>query len=385
MVARGRIWLARQFVEGKLDASATLRLYSDSCLGCRACRAVCPPKIRVDELVFEIKQAILKKLGRNLQDKMVLQACSHPQSFRYLIKMLDLSRRMGGSILLPGKLRDRIGMFPPQPDQTFTDWVRQRGKSDSASGPKVGYFPGCLTDSIFPGIGKAVVEVLNHLGLRVIIPPETTCCGQPHKTAGDFGEAKRLAATTMEFFLGQGVDYIVTSCGSCGHSLKEYAADFREDGLRERAESFAGRCRDIMEFLVDVTGLSFGPAHLPGLRVSYHDSCHLNRALGVAGQPRKLLAGLPGARYVEMVRSDWCCGAAGSYSFKHPGLAQKILAQKTEDARGAMPDIVTAGCPSCIMQLRYGSILFDGGYDVCHPVELLARTFSQGEKQARHQ
>jgi glycolate oxidase iron-sulfur subunit len=78
-----------------------------------------------------------------------------------------------------------------------------------------------------------------------------------------------------------------------------------------------------------------------------------------------------------MPRADWCCGAAGSYAFKHPDIARKILAQKTEDARSIRPDVVTAGCPSCLMQLRYGSTIFDGGYDICHPVELLARTFER--------
>ncbi len=58
MVARGRIWLARQFVEGRMGLSPTLKLYNDSCLGRQACRAVCPSKIKVDELVAEVKQTI---------------------------------------------------------------------------------------------------------------------------------------------------------------------------------------------------------------------------------------------------------------------------------------------------------------------------------------
>jgi glycolate oxidase iron-sulfur subunit len=378
MVARGRIWLARQFVEGKLGLSPTLKLYNDSCLGCQACRAVCPLKIKVDELVAEIRQNIQGTLGLNFEDKMMLKVCSHPQSFRYLIRTLDLSRRMGTTRLLPKEFRQKVRMIPPPPPHTFMDWLKTQKLRNAAGRPKIGYFPGCLTNSIFPGIGMAVLDVLDRQGARVIVPPAVVCCGQPHRVAGDFTECRRLAVTTMEFFLGQDVDFVVTSCGSCCHSLREFASDFRDDPTwRERAELFAGKCRDIMEYLVDVAGVSMGPASLPGITVTYHDSCHLNRRLGITAQPRKLLSDLPGARYVEMPRADWCCGAAGSYAFKHPDIARKILAQKTEDARSIRPDVVTAGCPSCLMQLRYGSTIFDGGYDICHPVELLARTFER--------
>lgn len=170
MVARGRIWLARQFVEGRLSPSATLKLYNDLCLGCQACRAVCPPKIKVDELVAEIKQTMQQGQGRTLEDMMLLQACSHPQSFRYLVKTLDLSRRTGAHTLLPQDLREKIRMFPPAAPRTFMDWLRRRRMRRASGRRKVGYFPGCLTDSIFPGIGMAVMEVLERQGIEVVVP-----------------------------------------------------------------------------------------------------------------------------------------------------------------------------------------------------------------------
>jgi glycolate oxidase iron-sulfur subunit len=338
----------------------------------------CPPGIRIDELVAEAKQAIQDQLGLTFEDRMMLKVCSHPQSFRYLVKMVDMSARMGTTRLLPKQLRQKARMIPQSPPRTFMDLVKLQKTENTAGSLKIGFFPGCLINSIFPRIGMAVLEVLKRQGARVIVPPEVVCCGQPHRAAGELGESKRLAVTTMDFFLGQGVDFVVTACGSCSHSLREYAADFRDDPIwRQRAELFAGKCRDIMEYLVDVSGLSVGPEALSGITVTYHDSCHLNRRLGIAAQPRKLLAALPGARFAEMPRADWCCGAAGSYGFKHPDIARKILAQKTEDARSIRPNVVTAGCPSCLMQLGYGSKIFDGNYDVCHPVELLAATFDR--------
>ena len=376
MVARGRIWLARQFVEGRLGPSATLKLYNDLCLGCRACRAVCPPKIQVDELVAEIKQNIQAERGQTFEDRMMLQVVAHPQSFRYLVKMLDLSRRTGTTRLLPGDLREKIRMFPPAAPSTFLEWLHRRRVPDTQRRGKVGYFPGCLTNSIFPGIGISVLKVLERQGIEVVVPPEVVCCGQPYRASGVVDEGRRFALSTMEFFLASGVDHVLTSCGSCCHSLREYASDFRDDPARaQMAALFSSKCMDVMEFLVDVAGVHAGPLALPEMTVAYHDSCHLNRRLGISSQPRKLLAALPGVHYAEMPRADWCCGAAGSYSFKHPEIARKILSQKTGDALLVRPRIVTAGCPSCLMQLQYGSGLFGGGFETCHPVELLARTY----------
>jgi glycolate oxidase iron-sulfur subunit len=376
MVARGRVWLARQFVEGRLGPSSTLKLYNDMCLGCQACRAACPSGIKVDELVSEVKHSIQGRLGLTLGERMMLKACSHPQSFRYLVGALDLSRRMGTTRLLPKNLRQKIRMLPQPPPRSFMDWIRLRETQDIGGAPRIGYFPGCLINSIFPGIGMAVLKILRLQGAGVVVPPEILCCGQPHRAAGELAETRRLAVSTMNFFLDREVDFIVTSCGSCGSSLREYAADFRDDPVwRGPAERFAEKCRDIMEYLVDVAGLRVGPRALPEMRVSYHDSCHLRRRLEIIAQPRKLLASLPGAGYAEMPRADWCCGAAGSYGFKHPEVAGKILEQKTADARSVRPNVVTAGCPSCLMALKYGSSVFDGNYDVCHPVELLAATF----------
>ena len=378
MVARGRVWLARAFVEGRLGPTPTLKLYNDLCLGCRACRAACPAGIKVDELVAEVKQSIQSRLGLTLEDKMMLKVCSHPQSFRYIVGTLDLSRRAGTAKFLPKKLRRKVGMLPPSPSRTFMDWLKLQKSGYEVGASKIGYFPGCLTNSIFPGVAIAVMEVLKRLGVQVVVPPAVLCCGQPHRAAGELAETRRLAMATMSFFLDRGVDFIVTSCGSCGCSLREYAVDFRDDpAWRGAAERFADKCRDIMEYLVDVAGLNPGPQALPGIKVSYHDSCHLVRRLKIAAQPRELLASLPGARYAEMPRADWCCGAAGTYGFKHPDVALKILEQKTEDARSIRPDVVTAGCPSCLMALGYGSRMFDGNYDVCHPVELLAATFDK--------
>ena len=39
--------------------------------------------------------------------------------------------------------------------------------------------------------------------------------------------------------------------------------------------------------------------------MTYHESCHLKRGLGVSEPPRKLLRGIPGVEFVEIVITSY--------------------------------------------------------------------------------
>ena len=45
-------------------------------------------------------------------------------------------------------------------------------------------FVTCFNDTLFPGTGQAVVELLERLGVEVSFPEEQTCCGQMHVNSG---------------------------------------------------------------------------------------------------------------------------------------------------------------------------------------------------------
>jgi glycolate oxidase iron-sulfur subunit len=88
-----------------------------------------------------------------------------------------------------------------------------------------------------------------------------------------------------------------------------------------------------------------------------------------------LLSAVPGVTFAEMPKANCCCGAAGSYGFKHPDIARKILEQKMENVRSTGAQVITAGCQGCLMQLDYGRREFGLDCSVKHPIELLARTY----------
>src|SRR5271155_5047218 len=179
------------------------------------------------------------------------------------------------------------------------------------SQPRVGLFVTCLVDIIRPSVGFAAVKLLEDAGCKVIVPSQT-CCGQPAYNSGDRADAKALARQTIRAFVD--CDYVVAPSGSCGGMLaKHYPELFADepDASRE-AVAFAGKCRELISFLVDTLGVTRVEARYDGV-ATYHDSCSGLRELGVHDQPRKLLASVEGLKLVDLEDSDICCGFGGTF------------------------------------------------------------------------
>ena len=49
---------------------------------------------------------------------------------------------------------------------------------------RVALFVTCFNDTLFPGVGRSVVTLLERLGCSVEFPLEQTCCGQMHVNSG---------------------------------------------------------------------------------------------------------------------------------------------------------------------------------------------------------
>ncbi|HEX7956017.1 MAG TPA: (Fe-S)-binding protein, partial [Pyrinomonadaceae bacterium] len=123
--------------------------------------------------------------------------------------------------------------------------------------------------------------------------------------------------------------------------------------------------------LVDVLGVEDVGASFNG-RVTYHDSCHLLRELGVAGAPRKLIAAVRGVEFVEMDGADACCGFGGTFAVKYPDVSVAIGNEKVASIERSRAASVVACDSSCLMQTA--GLLGRGGSPVrcMHIAELLA-------------
>jgi L-lactate dehydrogenase complex protein LldE len=218
---------------------------------------------------------------------------------------------------------------------------------------RVSLFATCLVDQAFPRVGAAVVELLERLGVEVTFNPAQTCCGQPAFNTGYRHEARRLARHMLDVFERElaEADYVVAPSGSCTAMVKRFYPElFAADaGLKERAERVGERLYEFSHFLVEVLRVEEMGARFQG-RVTYHDSCHLLRELGVASEPRKLIAAVRGVELVEMDRADACCGFGGTFSVKYPEVSAAIGNEKVDSIERSQADLVVACDSGCLMQ-----------------------------------
>ena len=65
---------------------------------------------------------------------------------------------------------------------------------------RVALFVTCFNDTLFPGTGRAVVELLERLGHEVEFPEAQTCCGQMHGNTGyeELGDGLVLGVAAYE-------------------------------------------------------------------------------------------------------------------------------------------------------------------------------------------
>jgi len=150
------------------------------------------------------------------------------------------------------------------------------------------------------------------------------------------------------------LDAVVSECGSCSTHLKDYGQLLMDDpAYAEKAAGLAKKIQSFSEFLVAI-GTNGALGTLQGT-VTYHDPCHLsNRFAKITAQPRQLLKSVPGVTYKEMPEADWCCGAAGSYTFLHHQEAVGVLDRKMGNLEKTGASILATECPACMMHLHYG-------------------------------
>jgi len=240
---------------------------------------------------------------------------------------------------------------------------------------KVSLFITCVVDQFFPRVGEALVEVLTRLGVEVVFNPAQTCCGQPAFNTGYRTEAREVAARMLELFEGEltRADYVVAPSGSCVAMVRKFYPEVFADEppQRERAERVGARVYELSEFLVNVLGVEDVNASFKE-RVTYHDSCHLLRELGVSSEPRRLIAAVGQAEFVEMDRTDACCGFGGTFSVRFPELSAAIAEEKATSIERSRAGAVVACDSSCLMQIA--GLLARRGSDVrcLHIAELLA-------------
>ena len=348
------------------------------CLQCGRCKEVCGGGLHIPEMIMKLRERSYEA-NPNPVYKFALDAVSDRKLFHSMLRIASVAQEpftKGTNFIrhlpmfLSGMTEGRSLMsIAPVPFRDIFPTIQQ--KVDNPKG-KIAMFTGCLLDFAYIDIAKAVIADLNSIGYVVDMPMGQSCCGAPATYMGDRENAKKTAELNVEAMHAEDYDYVVSACPTCTHQLREYRTFFEEGSdMYKKAAELGDKTFDFCKLFYDLGGLEESGDASP-ITITYHDSCHLRRELGVWKEQRELLTKTNGITLVEMVDSDVCCGFGGTYSIKLPEVATPILANKLAHIKDTGASLVAVDCPGCLMQIRGGMDAHDIPIEVKHTAVILA-------------
>ncbi|MGG5253175.1 (Fe-S)-binding protein [Neobacillus sp. SM06] len=366
---RGRIALMKAVVDGLIEPDEDFERSLELCLGCRACEPVCPSGVNYGHLLEDARDLINQNKKFSLPVRAVRKAVfqglfphqNRMQSLTGLIGFYQrsgiqtIARKIGFLSLLPDSLATMEKVLPHVP--TMKE-MKNRPAHLPAIGNqnyRVGFFSGCLMDTMFMPTNDATMKLLQLAGCEIVIPKDQACCGALHGHSGEKASAKDLAKRNIQAFEDLGADFIITNAGGCGAFLLDYDHLLKDDPIwRERAKAFTEKIKDISEILVAVRFHEKVELEVPEQVVTYQDSCHLRNVMKTAAAPRTLLKAIKGVEYREMKDADRCCGSAGIYNIVETEMSMKMLDYKMVQAKDTFASTIVTANPGCLLQMKLG-------------------------------
>ena len=363
-----------------------------ACIGCRSCVAVCASNIDLEDIILHLRETVGDEEGIGAGKALVFRkVMQNRKLFHTMIKAASLLQK---PVTRGERTIRHLPLFfspltewrtlPAVADKALRDSFTQKIQTVEKPRYRVALFGGCANDFLYPELGLDLIEVMNALDVEVYYPLEQNCCGIPASYSGDRETAVELAKQNIAALLAGNPDYVLTTCPTCAMALKQNFVEYLKDNpaWAARAEQLSNKTVDAATFvLTHLDGAELFAGLATTEKITYHDSCHLKRGMGVWQEPRELIE-KSGHELVEMAHADRCCGFGGSYSLtSHPDISKKILQDKVADIEASGATCVAMDCPGCMMQIRGGLEKADVPIRAQHTIELLAEVLRNRAKE----
>ncbi len=249
----------------------------------------------------------------------------------------------------------------------------------SASPRRASLFITCFNDTLFPETGRAVVRLLERLGVEVDFPLEQTCCGQMHFNTGYARETIPLVRRFVAAFGDSEV--IVSPSASCVGMVRDFyprvATLSGDRSIQDEVEALRPRVVELTELIVDRMGLDDVGAFFPH-RVTYHPTCHSLRMLKVDDKPLRLLRAVRGIELLDLGEAKECCGFGGTFAVKNADTSIAMLSDKVRRVLDTGAEICVAADNSCLMHIGGALSRQRAGVRTMHIAQVLASTEDDG-------
>jgi Fe-S oxidoreductase len=346
------------------------------CLACKACKSECPVSVDMATYKAEFLAHYYARQSHPVREHLfghidwwAMVAARMPRLVNTLAALRPVARPLQAALgIAPER---RLPQFAPE---TFQHWMARH--PPRSEGTAVILWSDTFTNYFHPQVGRAAVQVLEHLGCHVIVPPQT-CCGRPLYDFGLLESAREHLQAVFEVLADERHRElpIVVLEPSCFAVFQDEARNLSAD--RSIAQALAERTVLFDTFV----RAHFERGDLPPLPGSalVHVHCH-EQAL--AGR-ESIASTLSAARLDAHVLDAGCCGMAGSFGFDrhHYGVSmaigERVLLPAVRHASQRVT--IVANGFSCREQIRHAT-----NRTACHFAELVAQTLGGSHHCIRH-
>ncbi len=361
---------------------------ADHCTTCHHCKPPCPVDIDFGDVSIKMRSILReqgqKQISLGTKISMLYLNATNPLTikvqrqlflrfgfatqrlFFHLFKKILRLRKLPPATSNRPKVTEQVIHFMQRPlpnnialkpvrqlltmeDEKMVPILRDPNKV-AADSDSVFYFPGCGSERLFSQVALASLAVLYAIGTQTVLPPGYLCCGYPQLAEGNTKKGNAISAANRVLFhrVANTLNYldiktVIVSCGTCYDQLNKYQFD----------KIFPGcRIMDIHEYLMEKNVKS-----LSSQKYLYHDPCHtpikIYQPLSIA---KKLLGD-------NVVKSDRCCGDAGTLSMARPDIATQLRYRKQLEIEKGLQQLtghkkiqddnvkMLTTCPACVKGL----------------------------------
>ena len=201
------------------------------------------------------------------------------------------------------------------------------------------YFIGC-TSLLHRDTAINMIKILESVEIKYSIFEEEPCCGGVLFLQGNIEEGIKKAKENADFFRKNKVKRLLVNCPECMMMFKKEYPKYVDDWDIEVKHS-----SELIADLIKEKKLILNPVNLE--KVTYHDSCHLGRYLGVYDPPRYIIKNIPDIQFKEMdlkEKDSSCCGGPirDPYIDLRNDMTLEII-----NASKRKGKIIVTGCPTC--------------------------------------
>ena len=301
-----------------------------SCTTCGACVEQCPVDIEhIDHIVDMRRYQVLIESSfpseagvmlRNLENK------GNPWGMAEKLRddwMSDLSFEVRRAV--PGERLDA--------DIDYLFWVGCAGALEDRS----------------KKVTRAFAELLNVAGVEfAVLGQGESCTGDPARRLGNEFLFQMLGMQNVETLNSITRAAPLKIVATCPHCFNTIANEYPQLGGHFEVIHHT----QLLAQLVDDGRLV--PVERIEKNVTYHDPCYLGRHNKVYTPPREVLSSIPSLKSQEMHRCKdrgFCCGAGGARFWMEEKIGKRINRERTDEAIGLDPDMISTACPFCMVML----------------------------------